>query len=103
MEQIKNTKSLKEELKVSAVEIRELKNETKETQKKGNYAGSLQYALFKLSREYRHKHIAYCLMRGRSYEQIERKCREGNEPNKDLIQEIIHEYSQTEKDVRACA
>jgi len=103
MEKKKNFKTLKEELKEMAVKIKETKIETKDTQKKGEYAGSLQYALLKFRREYRHKHIAYSLMRGRSYEQIEPKCREGNEPNKDLIQEIIDEYSQTEEDVRACA
>jgi hypothetical protein len=103
MEKIKNFKTLKAEQKEMAVKIRETKSETKETQKKNEYAGSLQYSLLKLRSEYRHKHIAYCLMRGRSYEQIEPKCREGNKPNKDLIQEIINEYSQKESDVRACA
>lgn len=103
MEQVKNFKTLKAEQKEMAVKIRETKNETKETQKKNEYAGSLQYSLLKLRSEYRHKHIAYCLMRGRSYEEIEPKCRENNKPNKDLIQEIINEYSQQKSDVRACA
>jgi hypothetical protein len=35
--------------------------------------------------EFRHKHIAYCLLRGRTYEQIESKVHEGNEPNWDKI------------------
>jgi hypothetical protein len=31
--------------------------------------------MYKLKFEARHKHIAYCLIRGRTYEQIERKTR----------------------------
>lgn len=37
-----------------------------------------------LSREFRHLHIAYCELRGRTRDQIE-KPREGNEPNEKLI------------------
>jgi hypothetical protein len=42
--------------------------------------------------EIRHKHIMYSLIKGRSYEQIEPKVREGNEPNWSYIDELKKEY-----------
>lgn len=43
--------------------------------------------------KFRHMHIAYCLLKGRTYEQIEPKVREHNEPNWDIIKEYQNEYS----------
>jgi len=60
----------KEQQKKIAKKIRELKNQRKKA-RNGYVPG--------LDRErdsYRHRHIAYCLARGRTYEQIERKCDE---------------------------
>ena len=100
-----NTKliSLKEELKSIAKQITNNKKEIKETQRKGKYAGSLQYETLKEQRDYRHKHIAYCLLRGRKYEEIENKTREGNEPNLAIIKKIQEAYSEATQDVRTCA
>jgi len=53
--------------------------------------------------EFRHWHIAGSLERGRTYEQIERKVREGNEPNWNRIEEyrgIIKSYRTCESGVR---
>lgn len=93
----KTIKNLKEEQKSLALEIKNNKNNIKEKQRSGNYAGNQQYTLLKQKQEYRHKHIAYCMLRGRSYEQIENKCRKGNEPNFDIIKRYMDEYSK--KDV----
>lgn len=41
---------------------------------------------------FRHMHIAYCLLRGKTMKQIENKVREGNEPNKKLIDKYVEEY-----------
>jgi len=92
---------LKEELKGMAVEIREKKYGVKEKQRSGKDAWREQGDLYSLKYDFRHKHIAYCLMRGRTCEQIEQKCREGNEPNQHLIGRLIDEYSQTEANVRS--
>jgi hypothetical protein len=54
----------KEQLKEMAKEIRELKS-TRKTDEGANYK------IYNASRKYRHEHIAYCLVRGRKYEEIE--------------------------------
>lgn len=41
---------------------------------------------------FRHRHIAYCLLRGRTMEQIERKVHDGNEPSDRLIEKYKEEY-----------
>ena len=46
---------------------------------------------------YRHMHIAYCLLRGRSYEQIENKVKPGNEPSWRAIEFIMQEYRDVEE------
>ena len=43
----------------------------------------------KIRHEYRHWHIAYCLLRGTPYEKIE-KPKEGNEPNQALIEKYVN-------------
>jgi len=86
--------SLKKELKIKAAEIRKTKIQIKELQKSRDYAGKLQYSLLHLKRDYRHKHIAYSMLRGRTYEQIEPKCHENNKPNMDFVKEIMDEYSE---------
>ena len=42
--------------------------------------------------EFRHRHIAYCLLRNRTMKQIENKVREGNEPSDRLIEKYKEEY-----------
>lgn len=60
---------LKAEQKVLAAQIKEIKSKRKET--RGYYA-------YSESQQYRIKHIAYCLLRGRTLEQIEPKLRDPN-------------------------
>jgi len=53
------------------------------------------------SYRFRHAHLAYCLIRGRSLRQIENKNREGNKPNRGeilrwierLFGEEVHDYA----------
>ena len=96
-------RDLKEECKKLALEIKQTKIRIKEMQKKGEYAGANQYALIFLKRDYRHRHIAYCLLRGRKIEEIEKKTREENKPNQTLIQEIIDAHREVIQDVRLSA
>jgi hypothetical protein len=74
----------KQELKEMAKEIRELKNSRKGG-KTAEELSNINYKIWRLKREYRHSHIAYCLVRGRTYEQIETP-REGNKPDFHLIE-----------------
>jgi len=70
----------KEQLKDKARSIRSLKM-TRKTDVGANWK------IYVAAREYRHEHIAYCLVRGRSYEQIE-KPSEFNKPNWDIINSL---------------
>jgi len=47
--------------------------------------------LARLQHEFRHKHIAFCLLRGRGREQIETPAKD-NPPNEDVIAEKLSEY-----------
>jgi len=85
--------TLKQELKQHAIKIRELKSH-RPVNKRGDWKlYDLDYTIFKESRLIRHKHIAYSLIRGRSYGQIEKKCRENNKPDFSLVDTIIKEYT----------
>ncbi len=69
-------KEKKEELKQLALKIRKLKSQRKETDN--------QWEISLEKRKFRHDHIAYCLVRGRVYEQIEQP-HENNKPNWNII------------------
>jgi len=104
---------LKSELKDLARKIRQAKIDCKICQKAHNgadgyfdgpedhrvWVGGYYLIISKLKREFRHKHIAYCLLRGRTLDEIERPA-EDNKPDQTLIQEIIDAYR--EEDVCAC-
>ena len=70
---MKTLKKLKQTLKKNAGYIRELKAKRKESQY--GYVPELGRAQM----EYRIGHIAYCLLRGRTPEQIENKHREAED------------------------
>jgi len=81
-------KELKIELKNLAVEIRTNKVEMKKYQKDNSgYGGDFHRILYRLKYECRHKHIVYCQLRGRTYEEIESHSRV--KPNFDYIKEIM--------------
>lgn len=86
---------LKLELKGLAIKIRNLKRDTKKYQREnfGNH-GTIGMMLHNIQWEYRHKHIAYCLLRGRTMEQIEKKTREGNEPDQSHIKLLLEKYNE---------
>jgi len=48
--------------------------------------------VIRLKREYRHKHIIISMARGKSYNQIESKVREGNEPDWCYIKQLKDGY-----------
>ena len=80
---------LKALLKETAARIKDEKRENKEYQRANN--GCMCY--FGASSEYfRHHHIAYCELRGRTRDQIERPA-ENNLPNEAWIARIKAEYA----------
>jgi len=108
--------ALKEELKVLAEEIKITKPTFKEAQRqetgrtemsRGGFPywvcttpreiidkeWEIQKKLHSLQFQFRHKLIAYSLTKGKEYEQIERTCREGNEPNWTFIKGICDELT----------
>lgn len=103
MERKEYIKSRKYFIKGLASQLRELKNELRQfyidrrTMKwpdvEKKYKGRhIKTDIQKAKYEFRHQHIAYCLARGRSYEQIESKVRENNEPNQKYIEQLLNEY-----------
>ena len=90
MEKKERILQIKEELKTESKQIRTLKNKFKEAQRNGEWGVS---GLWTARWNWRHKHIAYCLLRGRKIEDIERKVREGNEPSQRLIDKYIEEIT----------
>ena len=94
MEKKERILKIKEELKAEAKKIRRLKIDCKNTQR-GIHTGEKvwQEDVSRARYVWRHKHIAYCLLRGRKIEDIERKVREGNEPNQRLIEKHIEAFT----------
>jgi hypothetical protein len=89
--------NLKKYLKEQVVIIRVTKKELKDYQKSHSGCDNSFFSkLYKLSQNYRHHHIAYSMLRGKSYETIERP-KKSNMPNIPLIQEIRDAH--TEKNV----
>lgn len=88
-------RELKEELKKIAVQIRKLKKEVKAYQKEhgGCHPFKQHVELKAMQRNFRYSHIAYCLLRGRTIEQIE-KPKEGNEINMTYVNQVIEKYKE---------
>ena len=85
-------RELKRELKQYYIDINTMKWPDVEKKYKDRYSYTIQRDIKKAKNEFRHQHIAYCLARGRSYEQVEQKVRENNEPNQDYIRELLEAY-----------
>jgi len=85
---------LKAELKALAKEIRQWKSWRKPINRRGTdlQQWDVDFKVFILKREFRHRHIAYCMLRGRTYEQIENYCHEA--PDFDKIEHIRGLYAE---------
>lgn len=94
---MRKIKQLKELCKSQAHGIRTWNREWREHQRSGkgwqDWKPSVKFAD---SVEYRHHHIAYCLLRGTPYEKIEPKVHPGNEPNFDRVDLIRALYAEPE-------
>ena len=74
---------IKIEQKEKGLTIRSLKKQRKGN-KPGDELSNILWDLYKVRNEFRHTHIAYCEIRGKTREQIEIP-REDNKPNEDKI------------------
>lgn len=83
---------LKMELKKLAKEIKEWKRNRKEDKQLelGIYQWEAEGQVKWRKDDFRHKHIAYCILRGRKYEQIENYCRVS--PDFGRIDKIIESH-----------
>lgn len=85
---------LKKYLKEKAASISFAKKELKDFQKEhSGYDGGYFKLIKELAYDYRHHHIAYCLMKGKEYEIIE-KPHEDNKPDFKYIEEIKNAYTE---------
>jgi len=91
---MKKTNPVKEQLKKMSERLKQLRHEIADTQRKGNVASDLMSEQSFTKREFRHRHIAYGLLRGRTYEQIENKVKEGNEPNFQRVEDLKRKFQE---------
>jgi len=83
---------VKGQLKEWAIEIRSLKATRKQDKRGGRSLDDIENDIRKLKFKFRHHHIAYCEMRGRTREQIEQPA-EGNYPDQYTVTNIKKEWS----------
>lgn len=83
-------KTIKSELKTLALELRELKNKINNGMRAGEHMWREQNKLPEQKHEFRHKHIAYCLLRGRTIEQIE--CNYSNSRDDGYVEILLEQF-----------
>jgi hypothetical protein len=84
-------KEVKEEQKVRARTIRELKSSRKKDKRNGRELWHIERDINNFKWLFRHTHIVYCEMRGRTREQIE--CpRKGNKASQHKIDKLKEEW-----------
>lgn len=92
---------LKQYLKNLAFEIRKNKNiRDNYYLRPGQVQGPFQWEVQKLAWEFRHQHIAYCMLYGTPYEKIEQPRYE-NKPDMDYVRDIMESYEQPKTELRA--
>jgi len=104
---MRNIDKLKLYLKETANQIRITREHHKEAQRDGqsNRAHKLLRELQGLQYEYRHHHIAYCELRGRTRDEIEtlptNANKEYNHPNDSYINNIKEDYAWTIEEIES--
>lgn len=90
----------KTHLKELAANIRTTRQNFRSAQRGSIPAETLSTPMWKtpmhlasLAYEFRHKHIAYCLLRGRTYEEIENKVLPDNSPNWEVVEAYKTEFA----------
>lgn len=82
-------KTIKESLKAQAAQIRTLKDAINSGMREGKYVWKEQSAILSAQRKFRYEHVAYCLLRGRTYEQIENYTKPENAIDMDSVKKIM--------------
>jgi len=94
MERYEYLGKTKKEQKQLAVIIRGLKSKRKLDSRDGWSLWKLELEISRNKSMYRHVHIAYCLLRGKTIEQIENP-RSYNKPSQSRIDLILEDYAET--------
>ena len=100
---MRNIDKLKAYKKKTAEEIRTTRLQYKEAQRTKEPITTIWKLLAQLNRlkyEYRHHHIAYCELRGRTRDRIERP-NDKHQPNESYINEIKEQYDWTPEEIEA--
>lgn len=88
-----NTEEILEHVKIriqnQKKEIRELKEEIKRESRRGNPTRDLQSQLSTDKLNYRYEHVAYSLLKGKKYKDIEQVVADGNEISMDIVKIIM--------------
>ncbi len=82
-------KTIKQNLKEQAKTIRTLKDAINSGMREGKYVWREQGDLLRAQRKFRYEHVAYCMLRGRTYEQIENKVKPENEIDMEGVKKIM--------------
>jgi hypothetical protein len=85
--------ALKDELKILAKDLRLWKSRRKQGKRDGYSLWDIEGQVAWRKHDARHKHIAYCELRGRERHEIE-VPRDDNFPNENLIEEIKREHAE---------
>jgi len=93
-------KEIKERLKNYASEIKSLKGKRKLSNRGNLDLSEIESKIFQLKYHFRHNHIAYCEIRGRTREQIEKPSK-FNPPNQSYIDKIKTEILKKVQDEQA--
>lgn len=84
---------VKENLKKEAKEIKELKIAMKNAMRGSSCGHVFQGKLSTAKYHWRHKHIAYCMLKGRKLEDIEKNSWKAGEPSLRLIEKYKEEFA----------
>jgi len=98
-------KETKEYLKLLAKEIKELKSYRPLSNRQGHDLSQDDYAIFQKKYKFRHHHIAYCELRGRTRDQIEIPAKNNlaNQTYIDKIKKEIVEKYEKQQTICNCA
>ncbi len=83
---------IKAQLKELALDLRDSKKSLRQHMKENTYKVSEQYHVMGAKKLYRHQHLAYCLLRGRTLEQVEFKVSPENLADKTLLEKYLAEF-----------
>ncbi len=90
--------AIKTELKTLASDLHSSKKDLRVHMRERTYKVEEQWHVHKARREYRHLHMAYCLLRGRTPEEVERYVKPGNAVDSKLVDEYFQDFKKMEEE-----